>query len=90
MTVNTKIVNPTPVELDFLRSEIVTGLTLARIAHDANRQDRRTRNSINARKAYDAVVHFMPRVNLNPEETNEMKTKLEHLKSELEKLGEEF
>lgn len=86
---NTKLVNPTPVEIDFLRCEIDTGLTLAKIALDANRRDRRNRNRLNARKAYDTVLRFMPRVSLTREEVSEMKIRVEHLKAELVRLGEE-
>lgn len=84
-----KLVDPTLAEKDFLRSEIDTGLTLAKIALDADRHDRRNRNRLNARKAYDTVLRFMPRVNLSPEETSEMKIRVEHLKAELVRLGEE-
>ena len=90
MKESTKLVDPTLAEIDFLRSEVDTGLTLAKIAHNANRDDRKSRNRLNARKAYDAVVRFTPRVTLTAEETDEMKTKMEQLKSELQKLGEEF
>lgn len=89
MKVNTKLVNPTLAEIDFLRLEIDTGLTLAKIALDANRRDRRNRNRLNARKAYDTVLRFMPRVSLTPEEVSEMKIRVEHLKAELVRLGEE-
>ena len=85
----TKLVNPTLAEIDFLRLEIDTGLTLAKIALDAHRHDRRDRNRLNARKAYDTVLRFIPRVNLTPEETSEMKIRVEHLKAELLRLGEE-
>jgi hypothetical protein len=85
----TNLVNPTLAEIDFLRSEIDTGLTFAKIALDAHRHDTRNRNRLNARKAYDAVLRFMPRVNLSPEESSEMKIRVEHLKAELDRLGEE-
>jgi hypothetical protein len=35
-------------------------------------------------------MHFAPRVNLSPEESDEIKSKLEHLKSQLKLLGEEL
>ena len=89
MKIKTNLVSPTLAEKDFLRSEIDTGLTLAKIALDAHRRDRRNRNRLNARKAYDTVMRFMPRVNLTPEETSEMKIRVEHLKAELVRLGEE-
>ena len=88
MKVNTKLVDPTLAEIDFLRCELDTGLTLSKLALDARRQDRRSRNSLNARKAYDTVVRFIPRVNLTPQETEEIKFRLAQLRLALESLGE--
>lgn len=85
-----KLVDPTLTELDFLRTELKTGLTLSKIALDATHSDKSDRNCANARKAYDAVLHFAPRVNLSQEETDEIKSKLEHLKSQLKLLGQEL
>lgn len=90
MKAKVKLVDPTPVEMDFLRSELRTGQTLAKIASDATYRDKSDRNRANARKAYDAVVRFAPRVNLSLEETEEIKSKLQELKSGLQTLGEEF
>ncbi|PYV55278.1 MAG: hypothetical protein DMG97_01035 [Acidobacteria bacterium] len=84
-----KLVDPTSAEIDFLRSELSTGLTLTGIALDSRDQARRNRNCANARKAYDAVKRFVPRVALSPDETNEINSRLEHLRSELQRLGEE-
>ena len=75
--------------IDFLRTEIRTGLTFSRIALDA-REDKRDRNRVNARKAYDAIVHFMHGSALDADEAKEIKRGLAQLKSELVKLGEEF
>lgn len=85
-----KLVDPTGAEVDFLRTELKTGLTLTKIALDANHRDKSQRNCANARKAYDAVLHFAPRVNLSPDEMNEIKAKLERLKTQLQLLGEEL
>jgi hypothetical protein len=87
---SSKSADPTFAGLYFLRSELKTGLTLTKIALDARHLDKTSRNRVNARKAYDAVVHFAPRVNLSPEESDEIKSKLEHLKSQLKLLGEEL
>jgi len=73
----------------FLRTELDTGLTLARIARSAKRADKRNRNLLNARKAYEAVVRFMPGVMLTNGQTRELKNKLERLKKELRTLGED-
>ena len=84
-----KLVDPTPAEGDFLRSELRTGFTLTGIARDSRDRARAERNRANARKAYDAVLRFVPRVALSPDETNEINAKLEQLRSELQRLGEE-
>jgi hypothetical protein len=90
MKERTKLIDPTLTEVEFLRCELATGLTLAKIALDASGPDKSNRNSLNARKAYDAVLRFAPRVNLSADETNEIKSKLERLKTELQLLGEQF
>jgi hypothetical protein len=84
-----KLVDPTSAEIDFLRSELSTGLTLTGIAQDSRDQARRNRNRTNARKAYDAVKRFVPRVPLLPDEIGEINSKLEQLRSNLQRLGEE-
>jgi len=76
--------------LGFLRTELETGLMLARIARSAKRADKRNRNLLNARKAYDAVLRFMPGVMLTTSQTKELKKKLERLKKELRALGEDL
>lgn len=75
-------------ETDFLRTEILTGLTMAKIALDSTRKSKRERNRANARKAYDAVLHFMRSSPLEGDEADEIKRGLAQLKSELVKLGE--
>ncbi|PYV69661.1 MAG: hypothetical protein DMG96_33370 [Acidobacteria bacterium] len=84
-----KLVDPTSAEIDFLRSELSTGLTLTGIAQDSRDRARADRNRANARKAYDAVLRFAPKVGLSPDETAEIKSKLAQLRSELQRLGEE-
>jgi len=89
MNATQKSVDPTLAEVDFLRSELHTGLTLTKIARDARRRTKSDRNRANARKAYDSVVRFAPKVNLSPDETDEFKSKLNQLRTELKLLGEE-
>jgi len=72
-----------PTGLAFLRAELQTGLTLARIAQSAKDADKRNRNLLRAREAYEAVLPFMPTVFLTGSESKEIKRKLERLKSEL-------
>lgn len=89
MKVPYESVDTTLVEIDFLRSELDTGLTLSRIAMQADHQNKAARNRLNAKKAYDTVIRFMPRVSLSREESREIKSKLNDLRSCLQRLGEE-
>jgi nucleoside phosphorylase len=77
-----------PDGLGFLRTELETGLTLARIARTAKQADKRNRNLLNARKAYEAVLRFMTGVILTTNQSRELKNELERLKKELRTLGE--
>jgi hypothetical protein len=70
--------------LAFLRVELRTGLTFARIARTAKQADKRNRNFLKAKEAYDSVLHFMPRVVLTVSQSKEIKRKLERLKTELQ------
>ncbi len=87
---NLKIADPTLAEAGFLRAELQTGLTLANIALEATRRQTTARNRTNARKAYDAILRFFPKVKLSADETEEIKSLLEQLKSKLRLLGEEI
>ena len=87
---NLKIADPTLAEAGFLRAELQTGLTLANIALETTRRQATARNRANARKAYDAILRFFPKVNLSAGETEEITSSLEQLKSKLQRLGEEI
>ena len=76
-------------ELGFLRAELAVGLSQARLASRAKRRNEIEQNRTNARKAYDAVLRFMPKVNLTPSDEKEIKAKLGELKSKLKLLGED-
>jgi hypothetical protein len=88
MKENVMAVDPTLAEVDFIRSELRTGLTLTKIALHPSRRRKSATTQASARKAYDTVMRFMPRVNLSSAESKEVKTKLEQLRSELKMLGE--
>jgi len=75
-------------EIEFLRAELLTGLTLSKIAREARHEEKRNRNRLNARKAYDSILHFMQKANVGSEELNDIRSKLEQLRSELRLLGE--
>ena len=76
-------------ELGFLRAELAVGLSQARLASRAKRRNEIEQNRTDARKAYDAVLRFMPKVNLTPSDEKEIKAKLGELKSKLKLLGED-
>jgi len=77
-------------EVDFLRAELLTARTLSNIALRSMSEEKRNRNQANARKAYDAILRFLPRSNLDVEQAAEIKSKLEELESDLRLLGEEI
>ena len=76
-------------KVEFLRAELDTGLTLATIALHPAHEDKTSRNRTNARTAYDSVPRFIPRAQLTPKETDEIKSALEVLRSKLRELGED-
>jgi len=45
--------------LQFLHSELETGMTFASVALDSQTEEKRLRNRQNARKAYDTAKHFL-------------------------------
>lgn len=76
--------------MSFIRAELDTGLTLSRIALNAGDDQKRERNRINARKAHDAILHFMPDTVVTDAELDEVRKALEKLRSNLAKLGEDL
>jgi hypothetical protein len=85
-----KVADPSIQEIGFVRVELRVGLTMCRLAMKSHSPDKARRNRVAARKAYDAVVRFMPRVGLTSDEATEISAKLARLKSELRQLGEEI
>jgi len=70
-------------ELEFLRAEAQTGLTFSKIALQSRHQEKTDRNRANARKAYDCLLHFMPRVTPTTGEWDEIRASVAELKSNL-------
>ena len=76
-------------ENEFLRVELETGLMFSRIAREARNQDKRDRNCAQARRAYDALLHFIPKIPKgNFVSSDILRRGLAQLKSELQHLGE--
>ena len=75
----------------FLNTEVGTGLTFARLSEQATNAEKRTRNRLRARAAYDAVLKYIKMV--SPEEGEELQllqNKIMALRKALESLGEQF
>jgi hypothetical protein len=72
----------------FINAELDTGLTFLRIALGAKGRNKIERNRMNARKAYDSALHFLPSTSLSAEEARMIKEKIASLESGLVKLGE--
>lgn len=72
-------------------ADLRVGLTLAKLALEAlPGSDKRRRNTINARKAYDSVVSFMDTISFTRAEERQLNDGLAGLKYALEQLGESF
>ena len=77
--------------VEFLKTDVDTGLTFASIALDAgNDLAKKERNRANARKAYDTVVAWSRRLALAESDAHQLEDKLAKLKTALCNLGEEF
>jgi len=73
--------------LNFLHADLDLGLTFANAAIAAGKQPKRKeRNRTNAQKALDAVVKHHRRADLDPDESAKIDTKINLLRSALEKL----
>ena len=76
-------------EDEFLRVELQTGLMFSKIAREARHQEKRDRNCAQAKRAYDALLRFLPKLpNGKFVGSDEMKRGLGQLKAELQQLGE--
>ncbi|HEY6253368.1 MAG TPA: hypothetical protein VI685_25710 [Candidatus Angelobacter sp.] len=75
--------------VEFLFTELETGLTFARLASAAKDNPTKVeRNTRNARKAYDSLLHFQERVSLSPEAKVKFEAGKDELRDSLRLLGE--
>ncbi len=72
--------------VEFLKTELETGITFAQLALSARREDKIERTKANARKAYDTALKFMDK--LAPEKSAELNGLLQNLRTRLRDLGE--
>ncbi len=77
-------------KVNFIMTDLDVAITFAKIARESTDQEKVIRNRQNARKGYDAVVHFLSTASLTPMGQKTIKEKLEWLKSALSSLGESF
>jgi len=75
--------------VQFLRTELIAGLTFSKIALRSKNAAKADRNRINARKAYDALLHFTPETSLSSEDAKEINAKMAQLRANLQQLGED-
>ena len=76
--------------LQFLKIDLETALTFAKIARETSDEWRMKRNRQAARKAYDTMMHLVPKVDVNADDRRVLSRGLVQLKSELSALGEIF
>ena len=80
---------PELAELRFLRAEVLTGLTTAKIALTTKSAGKNERNRAIARKAYDTVLRFFPKAEVTETGIADLLEKMEQLKDALRRLGED-
>lgn len=74
------------VSVEFVKTELETGITFADLALSAKYADKIERNKANARKAHDTALKFWNR--LTPQDASELDAILGRLRSKLRELGE--
>jgi hypothetical protein len=79
---------PWPDGVRFVRTELQTGQTFARIALTARWPEKVARNRGNARKAYDVALAYIPAIALTPELSAELQELIRELHDSLVRLGE--
>lgn len=76
------------VTLEFLKTELETGHTFAKLALSAKYRDKLERNKANARKAYDTALKFLGSSSVDAASAVEINRLLEDLRAKLGDLGE--
>ena len=75
-------------DLEFVKVELKTGLTFSNIALQAKDATKISRNTMNARKAYDTLLRFLDRSALSDQDLADVEKSLAKLKANLLLLGE--
>lgn len=76
------------VTVEFLKTELETGNTFAKLALSAKYADKMERNKANARKAYDTALKFFGSASVEADSAVELKKLLKDLRARLGELGE--
>jgi hypothetical protein len=76
--------------LEFLCTETDLAMTFLDIADTSVISETSRRNRKNARKAYDTVIHFLPRFMLTAADSRAFQDRLSTLRIRLESVGECF
>jgi hypothetical protein len=76
--------------VDFLFTECGLGVTFLNLADNTSIPETAQRNRENARKAYDTILRYMPKLVLSAAESQFIEKKLSALKTRLEAAGEQF
>lgn len=74
--------------MNFLQTDLAAALTIARIALQSTDPEKRARTSDLVRKAYDSVLHFIPRVRMSESEARTVHQKLQELGENLATLAQ--
>jgi hypothetical protein len=77
-----------PSLMEFINTDLDVALTFTEIAQNSRNQETVTRNRANARRAYVTVLRYSQRLSATAEASEQINTKLEQVKSALQKLGE--
>jgi hypothetical protein len=85
-------VDPTSNQLgvDFLFTECGLAITFLNVADNTSVPETAQRNRENARKAYDTILRYMPKLVLSAAENKFIEKKLSVVRTRLEDAGEQF
>ena len=75
--------------IQFLIADLSVAHTFLNVAEVTQSEESRKRNRLNARTAYEMVLHFLPRVSPSDEEYPALEDKLRKLKDRLIAVGYE-
>jgi hypothetical protein len=76
--------------INFLFIDLDVANTFMDVAEGSQSEQTANRNHSNARKAYDAVIHLLPKLRPDEQERQDLDRKLSLLKSRLQAIGQRF